>query len=436
MNALAKELNDTLMGTVAYDLLSDYGKRMYFPKGIIAQSAEAKQKAHRYNATIGIATANGSAMHMPSVKALFSSNLIPDDVFPYAPTAGEMPLRHAWLQDMFVKNPSMKDKSVSLPVVTSGLTHSISIAASLFLEKDQTIIVPDLYWGNYNLIFNEQREAKIAKFALFSGQSLNLEGLEQTIDSIEQDRVAMILNFPNNPTGYTPTETEAKALVAMLKKKADSGKKLLVFTDDAYFGLFFEPNVCRESLFALLCDAHENIFAIKGDAATKEEMVWGFRIGFLTYGAKGLQQTHYEALIKKTMGAIRGSVSSCSKPAQSILYKAISNSSFNTEKQAGVEIIAQRYHKMKAALKRFEHHAVLKPLPFNSGYFMAFACTVDAEQLRQYLLDTYQVGTISVQNTYLRLAFSSIDLHQVDDLITIVYQAAEELSKAEEKKQN
>ena len=97
-------------------------------------------------------------------------------------------------------------------------------------------------------------------------------------------------------------------------------------------------------------------------------------------------------------------------------------------------MIAERYRKMKAALNRFEHHKVLQPLPFNSGYFMAFFCAVDVEQLRQYLLDTYQVGTISVQNAYLRLAFSSIDLHQIDDLIAIVYQAAEELFQAREKK--
>ena len=53
MNPLANELNTLLEGTIIADMMSDYGRRMYFPKGIISQSAEAKQKAHRYNATIG-----------------------------------------------------------------------------------------------------------------------------------------------------------------------------------------------------------------------------------------------------------------------------------------------------------------------------------------------------------------------------------------------
>lgn len=431
MNPLAKELNDTLAGTIAGRLLSDYGTRMYFPKGIISQSAEAKVKATRYNATIGIATAHGSAMCIPAVFSAFSDSLTADDVFPYAPTAGEMALRKLWLEQMVRKNPSMKGKKVSLPIVTSGLTHSISIAASLFLDKGQSIIVPDMYWGNYNLVFAEQREAKMVSFPLFADDHLNIDGLAKAIDSVPGDRCTMILNFPNNPTGYTPTLDEAKALVAMLVDKANSGRQLLVFTDDAYFGLFFEKDTCTESLFALLCAAHENIFAVKGDAATKEEMVWGFRIGFITYGAKGLSEEHYEALGKKTMGAIRGVVSSCTKPGQSILLKGMRAAGYAQEKEAGIEQIGKRYRYMKEVLAHYKDNKFLRPLPFNSGYFMAFECAGNAEALRLHLLDTYQVGTISIQGKYLRLAFSSIDIEQIDDLLAIVYKAAEELFQAE-----
>ena len=38
MNELAQELNDALAGTTAGSLLSDMGRRLYFPRGIIAQS--------------------------------------------------------------------------------------------------------------------------------------------------------------------------------------------------------------------------------------------------------------------------------------------------------------------------------------------------------------------------------------------------------------
>jgi aspartate/methionine/tyrosine aminotransferase len=427
MNPLAQELNNVLSGTLAYELLSDYGKRMYFPKGIISQSAEAKQKAHKYNATIGIATEGGDAMCIPSIFSEFTENLTKNDVFPYAPTAGDLALRKAWLSEMMEKNPSMRGKKTSLPVVVSGLTHAISVAGALFVEKGESIIIPDMYWGNYNLVFTEQREATQVSFPLFKDGKLNIAGLADTIDSVKGEKVSMILNFPNNPTGYTPTNAESDELVAMLLKKAEAGKKLLVFTDDAYFGLFFEDDICKESLFAKLCDLHENIFAIKGDAATKEEMVWGFRVGFITYNSKGMTDDQYEALVKKTMGAIRGNVSSCSRPAQTILLNGMKSATYHEEKAAGIAKIGERYRVMKQALAAHADDTNLIPLPFNSGYFMSFVCKGDAEQLRTYLLDTYEVGTISIKNTYLRLAFSSTDIHEIDDLVNIVYKAAQEV---------
>lgn len=427
MNPLAQQLNQTLSGTIVEDMLSDYGKRMYFPKGIISQSAEAKQKATSFNATIGIATEHGKAMHLPSVYACFSPDMDVDELFPYSPTAGEMPLRKKWLEEMRAKNPPMANATVSLPVVTSGLTHAISVAASLFVDKDQTVICPDMYWGNYNLIFIEQRLSKMVSFPLFKNDKLNIQGLADTIDATESEKVSMILNFPNNPTGYTPTESEMDELVAMLLAKADAGKKLLVFTDDAYFGLFFEPNTCKYSLFSKLCNAHENILAVKGDAATKEEMVWGFRIGFITYGSKGLTEDHYAALEKKTMGAIRGVVSSCDKPGQSILLRAMKDGSYHQDKAAGIAVIGERYAVLKQELAKHAAEKTLVPLPFNSGYFMSFICAGDAEKLRLHLLDDYQTGAISIQGKYLRLAFSSIDKEQIPALVDTVYQAAKEV---------
>ena len=68
MNALASELNSALAGSIADALLSDLGRRLYFPKGIVAQSAEAKKGATRANATIGIATKGGTPVYLPTIR--------------------------------------------------------------------------------------------------------------------------------------------------------------------------------------------------------------------------------------------------------------------------------------------------------------------------------------------------------------------------------
>lgn len=426
MHELAVGLNETLKGTCAYELLSDYGLRMYVPKGIIVQSAEAKQKASRYNATIGVALENGSAMYIPAMKDCFAPDMKVSEIFPYAPMGGVPALRKIWKEDMYAKNPLLEGKSISLPIVTSGLTNSLSIVCSLFVENGGDVVLPDMYWENYNLILDEQRQANKILFPLFRDGVFNTEGLDQALVSAD-DCVTVILNFPNNPTGYTPTDAESDAITAILKKHADAGKRITLVTDDAYFGLFFDDEPCKQSLFAKVCDLSENILAVKCDAATKEEMVWGFRIAFVTYGSKGFTEEQYDALMQKTMGAIRGSLSSCSLSAQNILLRGMADPNHASDKEKGVRKIGERYFALRNALKKHSGDDYLQALPFNSGYFMLFWCKCNAEELRTLLMNEYQTGVIRCDDHHIRLAFSSVDAPNIEDLIDTVYTAASKL---------
>ena len=68
LHPLAQELNESLKGTVAEALFSDVGRRIYFPKGIIAQGGEAKKFATVANGTIGTTVINGTPAILPSVQ--------------------------------------------------------------------------------------------------------------------------------------------------------------------------------------------------------------------------------------------------------------------------------------------------------------------------------------------------------------------------------
>ena len=70
----------------------------------------------------------------------------------------------------------------------------------------------------------------------------------------------------------------------VIKDCAETGAKILICCDDAYFGLNYEENIETQSLFAYLADIHENVLAVKIDGPTKEDYVWGLRCGFLTFG--------------------------------------------------------------------------------------------------------------------------------------------------------
>ena len=89
----------------------------------------------------------------------------------------------------------------------------------------------------------------------------------------------MILNYPNNPTGYTPTHKEVTTIVDAIKALADKGTKVIAVVDDAYYGLFYE-DVYTQSLFTALTNLNSNaILPVRLDGATKEFFAWGFRVG-------------------------------------------------------------------------------------------------------------------------------------------------------------
>ncbi|MCG6197310.1 hypothetical protein H1215_08990, partial [Anoxybacillus sp. LAT_38] len=134
MHSLAAKLNETLQreNPHVYAMLSDLGKLIYFPKeGILSQSAEAKAKGRKYNATIGIALENGQPMHLDVIQSTLSA-YDPKDLYEYAPPAGKPELRAAWRKKLIEEQPSLADKTFGNPIVTNALTHGLSVVADLF----------------------------------------------------------------------------------------------------------------------------------------------------------------------------------------------------------------------------------------------------------------------------------------------------------------
>ena len=429
INPLAQELNDALKGTTPGELLSDVGTRLYFPKGIIAQSAEAKKLGKTANGTIGTTVVEGKPIMLPSIKK-YVPDLTSSELVGYAPTAGNPDLRAMWKESIIRKNPLLKDKKFSLPVVVPGLTAGISYLADLFLDETKPLVAADPSWDNYVLIAEARRNAKFVQFKMFKDGKFNIEGLKETMQTqAESGSVRILLNFPQNPSGYSPTSGEAKQLVSIVKEIAEKGAKVMVWCDDAYFGLNYEDNIEKQSLFAYLCDLHENVLAAKIDGPTKEDFAWGFRTGFITFGCKGLSDAQYEALVKKLMAAIRSSVSCAATPSQSLILKAASDGKLEEEKAEFRKILERRYKLVRDFVSTHESKFI-KPLPFNSGYFMSFdTMSIDAEKLRQKLLNDRGIGTISIDAKTLRVAFSSLDEEKINIVYQAIYDIADELGK-------
>lgn len=431
INPLATELNAILAPTIAGRLLSDLGKRLYFPKGIIAQSGEAKKLGKTANGTIGMAMKDGKPVILSPLKDHFPT-LSPAEAVAYAPTAGNDDLRALWLESIKKKNPSLAKAMVSMPVLVPGLTAGISYLSDLFLGDDIVLLTGSPAWDNYVLIVEARRNATLATFPVFKDKGFNIEAFKAAIDKeAAGGSVRVLLNFPQNPSGYTPTKSEAAQIVSTLLAAADKGADVLVWCDDAYFGLDYEDDIETESLFAKLANAHEKILAVKIDGPTKEDYVWGLRTGFLTFGCKGFTEAQYEALVKKLMAAIRSSVSCAATPSQSVMLKMMADPRVEGEKKELKKLLEERYRAVRTFINAHDNHPVLKALPFNSGYFMSMKCTgIGAEALRVKLLHEHGIGTIAIDESHLRVAFSSVDTEKLHMVYETIFKVAEELAKA------
>jgi aspartate/methionine/tyrosine aminotransferase len=405
------------------DLLSERGKNIFFPKkGILGQTADAKGK--RINATIGAAIEDdGSPMRLSSVEEQI--NIEPGLSFPYAPSFGRPDLRKQWQGMIKTKNPGLGDIDISLPVVTNALTHGLSMVSYLFADPGQEIIIPDLYWGNYNLIFTQAYHTKFKTFKLFEGDGFNLGSFEETVLDSPVGKKLILLNFPNNPTGYTPTAEEAEKITEIIYQAAEKGNQLAIIIDDAYFGFVYEEGIARESIFTKIASLHENVLAIKIDGATKEDYVWGFRVGFITYAIKGGSPALYDALASKTAGAVRGNISNACNLSQSILMKAFSATGYAEEKSVKYNILKARYKKVSSVLSDQKFEKYFKALPYNSGYFMCLRLNdgLDGEAIRQILLEKYETGLIHLAGIF-RIAFSSVAEDKIEDLFGNIYNAS------------
>lgn len=428
LNPQAEELNNHLKenNSAVFAMLSQKGQQIFFPKkGILSQSAEAKDK--QYNATIGIATEEDySPMRLKSIDGLI--NLPPEDSFPYAPSYGVPALRDTWKEMIYKKNPSLKAETTS-PVVTNGLTHGLSIIGHLFLDPEDKVILTDKFWGNYKLIFTHNYGAELETFDTFKDNKFNIEGLREKLLDTPVGKKVLLLNFPNNPTGYTPTNEEAQEITALLKQAAEAGNNLVVVLDDAYFGLVYKEGTFTESLFSYIANLHSNILAVKVDGITKEDYAWGFRVSFITYSYPGMSPEAAKALEDKTAGAVRANISNASKLSQSLALQGFKSPTYSQEKQEKYQILKSRFEEVQKVLSEEKYSEYFYPLPHNSGYFMCIGLkhNIDSEELRNHLLDKYSTGTIAI-NGLIRVAYSSLKNSDIAPIFENIYKACQDLA--------
>ena len=385
----------------------------------IRQSEETALVKPKINATAGVVMLNGKLMARNSVMSFYTEKT-PENVVGYSPMTGIKELRDVWKKRILNHNDLIQS-DISLPMVTSGITSSLAIVNTLFAGKNSRLFLPEMRWEAYDNIFKD------AEKVIFYDSYLNdlpFERMNDMCSNNKDIRFIIVLNYPNNPTGWSPSERDLIQLSQSLLKIASTGRKIVVVVDDAYTGLFFEQQI--QSPFAYFCNL-ENILAVKCDGATKECLMWGQRIGFITYGLKHAKAEDYEYLENLTKAAIRGLYSSPCTASQNALLKSEKSGLSEKESVEITSLLLSRYLEFKRVISQLGKKEFISPLPFNSGYFMCFKVGCNANTLRKKLLLEKEIGVISYDDKHIRVAWSSVDCPDIEKLITEIYKTAKEL---------
>jgi len=443
-----------ILKTPLYNAFSEIGKRIFLPEGIFYWANRAKEEAELIG-TLGAAygfendfISEGNHEWMPCyLKEIKEySKFTIKEVIPYTSIGGLQETRDNWKEWIAKKSLynnkeealiSRLNKYITTPVITGGVTNGIFQACSLFLNPSEYIIIPNKRWGNYDNIIRKFISGNIKSFEFFKNNKINIEGLRTAIKEVAkiQDKVVILLNFPNNPTGYVPTEEESASLVKMLKESQIShDKPIVVIVDDAYEPYVFTDNAKNTSIFYEIHQLDEDVIPIKLDGITKELLIYGGRIGFITLGLKPLWIKNDDELLilkneihNKLEGFIRATISNCNSFYQVLIQKLF--------REKGMEHIIQSRKEVQNLLKEryerinFELNKIINPnisIDPNSGGFFVFlnlnANKIKATEFADRLLKEYKVGIIPIERldenvNGIRIAYCSIDLSEIPELI-------------------
>lgn len=339
-------------------------------------SGRAKEAALRegkdavINATIGaLLDDDGALIVLSSVNEAVKS-LAPEEYAEYAPIAGIPGFRSAVTRAAL--GNSLPGASVSV-VATPGGTASLSNVVANYTCPGDKVLTHDWHWPNYKNIADELGR-RFETFEMFDAQGgFNLPDFEYKVKKLLriQDRLLLILNTPaNNPTGYSLSLEEWKAVVRVLNGVPED-KKVALLLDVAYIDFAGEEEETRAFL-PLLKDLNENVLSILAYSASKTFTFYGFRCAAMLCLSEN--KDVIEEFERVSAYSCRASWSNSPRAPQAVIAKIYEDEHL----LARVDEERKAFRAMLLARGRaFEEEAQkigLKILPFTAGFFITVPC--------------------------------------------------------------
>ena len=325
-----------------------------FKDAVFAVSSLAKEDndENKVNATIGsLCGEDGKIVAFKSVYDRFNK-ISNGDKTSYAKSPiGNPDYREA------ISSFVLEDKIKGQAVATAGGTGAIALALDLCLEKNETVILPDVAWGNYKQMLRE-RNLEALTYDIY-----NLDDLLSKINSVE--RAFVIINSPcENPCGLSYSYEEWEKIIEALGKK----KEAILLNDVAYIDYAY--NEKYKDYFKLFNDLDKNVLALIAYSCSKTFSYYGQRLGALIIVNK--DKEFVDLFANQCEKHIRTTYGSCNNAGMIAISDVLNNNleEFLKEKNYYKDLLKKRSELFIKECK--ENNIDL--YPYNEGFFVTIKC--------------------------------------------------------------
>src|SRR3954465_5733148 len=156
--------------------------------------------------------------------------------------------------------------------VTSAGVNALMLASQLLIDPGDRVVEVVPLWPNLQeipKILGAEVETVALRFAR-SGWTLDLD---QLIAALKPGTRALYVNSPNNPTGWTISRDEQRALLEHCRRHG-----IWIFADDAYERLYFGEASAAPSFLDLMAPEDR---VISTNTFSKAWLMTGWRLGWL-----------------------------------------------------------------------------------------------------------------------------------------------------------
>ncbi len=370
-----------------------------------------KENDHVIDATVGALFDDDGRFH--TFKTITDSIQRIEDKrqYAYPPIDGGQAFRESLLSWVFQNHEQEIKEAFNVDLIaTPGACGALHNAFLNYMEQEDTLIMPDIYWTNYRAILSNI-DRSYRTYPMFDGNRFNFAGLKQTIDQeIERhDRIILLFNDPaHNPTGYSMTGSEWREIYRHARDVIERGKHVTIVYDLAYMDYAGDSFETSREIFESIKDVHKNLLMLFAFSGSKSFSLYGQRLGALIAVSKSRDEIDAFSRVARFVAR---STWSC-PPATGV--RLIED--LPLVKEGFVAELDQARHALKTRSETFIREAAeigLCHYPYQSGFFVTLI--VDDPALSYQKLSDQGIYGIPVERG-LRLSLSSLSLSDVKGL--------------------